>query len=89
MAALSRRNFDYTSAEIEVSKVRGSGCDIRCSSFEIRGSSRFKFQVSGFDSGCDIRGSCCESRFTSYTSRVTKTHKKKEQKTPFSLLYAN
>jgi hypothetical protein len=60
MVAVSRRNFDYTSAEIEVSEVRGSGCDIRCSSFEIRGSSRFKFQVSGFDSGCDIRGSCCE-----------------------------
>ena len=38
MVAVSRWNFDYTSAEIEVSEVRVSGCDIRCSSFEIRGS---------------------------------------------------
>ena len=89
MAALPWGNFDYTSAEIEVSKIRGSGCDIRGSWF-------VSFQDSGFDSGGKICGSCCESRFTihelrftSYASRVTKTHKKKEQKTPFSLLYAN
>lgn len=87
MAALSRRNFDYTSAEIEVSKIRGSGCDIRCSWF-------VSFQDSGFDSGGKICGSCCESRFTihgsrftvhelrftSYASRVTKTHKKRSKK---------
>ena len=73
MAALSRRNFDYTSAEIEVSEVRGSGCDIRCSSFEFRGSSRFKFQVS-------IRDTIFVVRAASHGSRVTRLESRKRIK---------
>ena len=87
MAALSRRNFDYTSAEIEVSEVRGSGCDIRCSSFEFRGSSRFKFQVSIRDTIFVVRAASHgsrftvhDSRFTSYDSRVTRLESRKRIK---------
>ena len=69
MAALPWGNFDYTSAEIEVSKIRGSGCDIRGSWF-------VSFQDSGFGFGRQdlwfvLRVTVHDSRVTIHELRVS------------------